>query len=259
MDDSAKNQSEIKELLAQVRALENDLIEIERSRKRQALIARIGILIMLAAVLLFTWNFWNFSKSLMSKQSLDKFGKKLSGDFQDLMRDPEVVQIQENIVKKVLPDLTDQVLDRFKKELPAFRAKGDMALKNISSFLEGTIKDELELALADSMEQIENEIHKSYPKVAPDKLDAALKAAEDVFVEHVATTVEKRLEAVCNDLVKMDSTVEKFSQLQEMREIEKMKPDDVKLQMIESFLELCIYELNPAKGGKPAGMIGGAK
>jgi hypothetical protein len=151
------------------------------------------------------------------------------------------------------------VVARFQKELPSFKAKGEVALGNIRDFLEGAIKHELELALADSMEQAEDEIHKNYPKVSPEKLEKALKDAEDVFIEHVATTIEKRLELVCNDLVKMDSTVEKFSRLREMKEVEKMKPDDVKLEMIESFLELCIYELNPAKGGKPAEMIGGAK
>ena len=111
------------ELLSNVKMLKADLVEIEKATKKQALIARVGLLVMLFAVLFFTFNIWNFSRSLMKPESLDKFEKRFGQDMQDLMRDPDVKQIEENLIKQVLPELANQVVARFKKELGLFESK----------------------------------------------------------------------------------------------------------------------------------------
>lgn len=259
MADSANNSNGGKELLAQVKRLEADLQEIEKTRKQQSLIVRGGLLIMLAVILLFTWNIWNFSKSMVSPENIDKFGQRLGKDLQDLMGDPDVKKIEESLLKQVLPELTEQVIARFKKELPSFRTKGEDVMNNLKTFVETAVKDELETALADSVEQVESEIRTTYPKVSAEKMEKVLEAAEDVFIDHLTHTLENRIELVYDDFMKMESTMKKFSYLEDTRRLDGMKADDIKLEIIESFLELCIYEINPVKGKKTVEIQGGAK
>ncbi len=247
------------ELLSNVKMLKADLVEIEKATKKQALIARVGLLVMLFAVLFFTFNIWNFSRSLMKPESLDKFEKRFGQDMQDLMRDPDVKQIEENLIKQVLPELTNQVVARFKKELPSFKGKGEKVLDNLKTHVEEYVKTELEKALADSLAEVEMEIQTKYPTVSAEKLDKSLKAAEDVFVEHLSTTLENRFTLAYNDFMKTENTIKKFSYLEDTTRLEGMKTDDIKLEILESFLELGIYEINPIKGNKVAETQGGVK
>ncbi|HBC86368.1 MAG TPA: hypothetical protein DCZ94_05370 [Lentisphaeria bacterium] len=259
MADSAKKQNGGEELLANVTRLESDLLEIEKARKQQALITRVGLVLVLLAIMLFAWNMWNFSRSLMQPASLDQFSKKLGEDMQGLMGDPEIRRFQDSLMKQVFPEISNQMIERFKKDLPNFQAKGKKVFSNIQLYLEGYMKDELEKALAESIVEIEKEIHTTYPKVSTEKIEKVLKEAESVFIEHITMTLEKRVEMLFDDFEKMEKTIDKFSQLDDMKQLEKMEINDIKLALIESVLELGIYEINPEKGNRPAAVHGGAK
>jgi len=260
MADSPKKTNGEDELLASVSRLEADLQEIEKARKQQALIVRVGVLLILIAILLFAWNMWNFSKSLMKSENLDQLGQRFSRDMQDLARDPEVRRIEENLMKQVIPDTTNQIIERFKKDIPNFRKKGEKVLANLQVYVQGYLKEELEKALAESVVQLEKELHTSYPKISVDKLEKVMKSAEATFIEQITNAVEKRIEMVYEDLDKMEKTLDKFSSLDDMKALSKKSQDEVKLGLIEALLELGIYEINPVKGNMPATVAqGGVK
>ena len=260
MADSPKKTNGEDELLASVSRLEADLQEIEKARKQQALIIRVGVILILVAILLFAWNIWNFSKSLMKSESLDQFGQKFSRDMQDLAKDPEVRRMQDNLVKQVIPDITNQIVERFKQDMPNFRKKGEKVLFNLQIYVQGYLKEELEKALAESVVKLEKELHTSYPKISVDKLQKVLKSAEVTFIEQVTNAIEKRIEMIYEDLDKAEKTLDKFSNLDDMKKLSKQTPDEIKLALIESMLELGIYEINPVKGNMPATVVqGGVK
>ncbi|MFA6567713.1 MAG: hypothetical protein WCS96_05825 [Victivallales bacterium] len=262
MADSPKKTNGEDDLLSSVSRLEADLQEIEKARKQQALIIRVGVILILFAILFFAWNIWNFSKSLMRSENLDQFGQKFSSDMQDLAKDPEVRRIQESLVKQVIPDITNQIIERFKKDLPNFRKKGEKILANLQVYVEGYLKEELEKALAESVAQLERELHAAYPKISVDKLEKVMKSAETTFIEQITNAVEKRIEMIYEDLDKAEKTLDKFSSPGDTERLSKQNPDEIKLELIESLLELGIYEINPAKGNMPATVAqaqGGAK
>jgi hypothetical protein len=260
MADSPKKTNGEDDLLACVSRLEADLQEIEKARKQQALIVRVGVLLILFAILLFAWNIWNFSKSLMKSESLDQFGQKFSRDMQDLAKDPEVRRMQDNLVKQVIPDITNQIVERFKQDMPNFRKKGEKVLFNLQIYVQGYLKEELEKALAESVVKLEKELHASYPKISVDKLQKVMKSAEATFIEQVTHAIEKRIEMIYEDLDKAEKTLDKFYNLDDMKKLSKQTPDEIKLALIESMLELGIYEINPVKGNMPATVAqGGVK
>lgn len=262
MADSSKKTNGEDDLLSCVSRLEADLQEIEKARKQQALIVRVGVILILFAILLFAWNIWNFSKDLMKSDNLDQLGQRFSRDMQDLAKDPEVLKMQDNLVKKVIPEITNQIIERFKKDIPNFRKKGEKVLANLQVYVQGYLKEELEKALAESVVQLEKELHTSYPKISAEKLEKVMKAAEATFIEQVTNALEKRIEMVYEDLDKAEKTLEKFSSLDDMKKLSKQTPDEIKLGLIESLLELGIYEINPVRGNMPATVAatkGGAK
>ena len=260
MADSPKKTNGEDDLLACVSRLEADLQEIEKARKQQALIVRVGVLLILFAILLFAWNIWNFSKSLMKSESLDQFGQKFSRDMQDLAKDPEVRKMQDNLVKQVIPEITNQIVERFKQDMPNFKKKGEKVLANLQTYVQGYLKEELEKALAESVVQLEKELHASYPKISVDKLQKVMKSAENTFIEQVTNAIEKRIEMIYEDLDKAEKTLDKFSNLDDMKKLSKQSPDEIKLGLIEAMLELGIYEINPVKGNMPATVAqGGVK
>ena len=252
MADSPKKTNGEDDLLASVSRLEADLQEIEKARKQQSLIVRVGVLLILFAILLFAWNIWNFSKSLMKSENLDQLGQKFSRDLQDLAKDPEVRKMQENLVKQVIPDITNQIIERFKKDIPNFRKKGEKVLANLQVYVQGYLKAELEKALAESVVKLEAELHATYPKISAEKLEKVIKSAETTFIEQVTNALEKRIEMIYEDLDKAEKTIDKFSSLDDMKKLSKQSPDEIKLGLIESLLELGIYEINPVKGNMPA-------
>jgi hypothetical protein len=252
MADSPKKTNGEDELLASISRLEADLQEIEKARKQQALIGRVGVILILFAILLFVWNMWNFSKSLVKSENLDRLGQQFSRDMQDLAKDPEVRKMQENLVKQVIPDITNQIIERFKKDIPNFRKKGERVLANLQIYVQGYLKEELEKALAESVVQLEKELHATYPKISADKLEKVMKSAEATFIEQITAAIEKRMEMIYEDLDKAEKTLDKFSSLDDMKQLSKQTQDQVKLGLIEALLELGIYEINPARGNMPA-------
>lgn len=252
MADSPKKTNGEDDILASVSRLETDLQEIEKARKQQALIVRVGVLLILLAILLFAWNMWNFSKSLMKSDNLDQLGQKFSRDMQDLAKEPEVRKMQENLIKQVIPDITNQIIERIKKDIPNFRKKGERVVANLQVYVQGYLKDELEKALAESVLQLEKELHAKYPKISAEKLEKIVKGAEATFIEQITNAVEKRIEMIYEDLDKTEKTLGKFSSLDDMKKLSKQSPDEIKLGLVEALLELGIYEINPVKGNLPA-------
>ncbi len=248
MADSPKKTNGEDELLASVSRLEADLQEIEKARKQQALIIRVGVILILVAILLFAWNIWNFSKSLMKSENLDQLGQRFSTDMQDLAKDPEVRKIQDSLIKQVIPDITNQVIERFKKDMPNFKKKGEKILANLQVYVEGYLKEELEKALAESVVQLEKDLHTTYPKISVEKLEKVMKSAEVTFVEQITNAIEKRIEMIYEDLDKAEKTLDKFSSPEDVKNLSNKTPEEIKLELIESLLELGIYEINPTKG-----------
>jgi len=260
MADSPKKTNGEDELLATVSRLEADLQEIEKARKQQALIGRVGVVLILFAILLFAWNIWNFSKSLMKSENLDQLGQRFSRDIQDLANEPEVRLMQENLIKQVIPDITNQIVERIKKDMPNFKAKAGKVLDNLQVYVQGYLKQELEKALAESAAQLEKELHTTYPKITLDKLKKSMEAAEATFVIQITNAIEKRIEMVYEDFEKTEKTLDKFSSLGDTEKLSTLTPDKIKLDLIESLLELGVYELNPVKGNMPATVAqGGVK
>jgi hypothetical protein len=53
---------------------------------------------------------------------------------------------------------------------------------------------------------------------------------------------------IYEDLDKAEKTLEKFSSPADVKKLSTQTPEEIKLELIESLLELGIYEINPTKG-----------
>lgn len=251
------------DLLLKLAEMEESLKGIEQAKRQQSLITRIGLLLILLAILLFIWNIWNFSKGLFTEEKISDFSGKISSDIQDLVANNAEFQVlKDDLIKKVLPDITKQVIDRFKQDLPIFKQKGEKLLDNLQVYIEESVKQKLSDFLTEAVVQLEKELLDKYPKIPPEKMQMIVKNAQDVFIEEITKSLENGLQGIFNDLDEMEKTLNKFAELEESKQLGNKDIDMIKLDILESLLELAIYQLNPEKGDMPAAVVsvqGGAK
>lgn len=237
------------QLLVKLERLETSIQEIDKAGKQQAIIARVGLLLIFIAIVLFAWNLYSFSKTMLNSDNVENLFSTVAKDMQDLVRnDQELQSLRDDVVKNIIPDLSKQVLDRFTKEVPVLKEKGQKMLTNIQVYLEESIKMKLAEELDKATKEVENEILEKYPKISFDKLDKAFKSAENTFVEHITDVLEKKLEMINDDLDGMEKTLDKFEKIAEKEKTGDREMDMVKLDFMENLLELAIYHINPEKG-----------
>ena len=247
------------DILAKIEKLESMLAETEKARKQGALIGRICMLVMLIALSVFALNLWNFYKDFTSKDNIDKLMAQVQSDMKDLLVSAEMKDIQNKIYKETLPKVTKIFMERFTREIPVFKEKGQAILGNLKTHLETHLKEELTKMLEKSVKDIETDILKKYPNITPEKLHSTLMAAQYVFIEDITEELEQRVIQLADSFDKIDLSLKKYNELKDFKDLEEKELDDVKLELIEALLEFVIYEVNPQKGEKKITIEGGAK
>lgn len=253
-----KNQGKLGEveLLKKLERLETDIQEIERARHQQAVVTRVGLLLILLAILLFAWNLWQFSKIVTSDDYVAGLGESVQKHILHMVdNDENLKALRADITEKIIPSVSKQVMERVSKELPVFKQKGEKILENIKAHLEDTVKTKLAEEIDGAVKELEAEILKEYPDVSAEKLEAVFKKTEGVFLENITGMLEKKVELVYEDLDEMEKTLQKFSKIAEEAKLGEKELDMVKLDFLENLLELAIYHVNPDKGELPAEFV----
>ncbi len=247
------NKSEDAMLLAKLEKLEQDIIEIDRAKNQQTIIIRVGLLLIVLALGLFALNLWKFYKEMTREEKITELTETVTKDMQELfVNDQNLQAFQKDIVEKVIPNVSQQVLERLQKELPVFRQKGEKILDNLKNHVSESMKVKLTGALDSAIKDIELEVLKEYPDVSAEKLENVFKQTENVFIEHITNMLEKKIELVDSDLEQMEKTLDKFAKIAEQKKFgTEVGPNErlelAKLDFIENILELAIYTVNSAK------------
>ncbi len=237
------------ELLKKLEKLEVDIQEIDRARRQQAVIARVGLLLILLAFALFAMNLYKFYKTITSEENVSSLAASVSKDMQEMIEnDANLKAFRNDITEKLIPAISKQVMERMGKEMPVFKQKGEKILENIKVQLEDTVKTKITEELDISLKEIEQELVKQYPNLSVDKIDAIFKKTEGIFLENVTDMLQKKVELVYEDLDEMEKTLNKFGKIADERKLNEKEKDMVKLDFIENLLELAIYHVNPDKG-----------
>ncbi len=249
-------------LMQKLRTLNEHLEAIERSKKQRNLVSVVGLLLIILAIAFFIMNVTNFAKELSHdsdyhKELLTTLGKDLR-EVKDT--NPHLKGMLVDLKSEIIPYLSDKIVERFKEEVPQFKSKGGDFVKDMEQYLENDVKSKLVKSLAKSLVDVEGVLKEKYPDISPDDIEKVLNSARATFVIEITNIIETRIDSIRLELDGLKESVSKFKDCDEYKELDHTNPntmDYVKLQMVESMLELVIYQINPHKGRTIVGAVPG--
>ena len=250
---SSKNStSNNKALQEKLKTLEGHLEAIEQSKKQNNLVSLVGLLLIILAIALFVINLTKFVKERTHDKKFRKeLLTKFSEDMKTIKGNPHLQGMMEDLKSEIIPYVSKQVIECLKKDTPKFQAKGKDFANNIQNYLEKDVKAKLVKSLSKSFLDIESIAREKYPNIPPEDLKKVVDSAQNAFIFEITHLIEERLDSIRIDLDALDDSVNKFKKCDEYKKLDPTRPETlsyVKLQMVESMLELVIYQINPQKG-----------
>lgn len=252
-EDKKKELDGSPDILAKIERLEALLREAEEARKQGIIIARLSIIVIIIALCVFGWNLFGIYKSFTGPENMEQLKKQVLSDLKDVLEGPEVRMLEKKVMSETAPKVANIFMERFKKELPMFKDKGNELLNNMKDFVETHLKEELTKALEESMKDIEKELQQKFPDLSPEKLEKTLTAAQYVFIEDITDHLEQSLVDLSTMFDGLEKTISSFRETEDYKTLANKELDDIKLELAEAFLELAIYEVNPPRGEKIEG------
>ena len=243
-------------LLRKIAEMEDALDDIQRDKRRRSIVGVLGLLLILSALLMFLNNVFSFAGGKMGDSEFHSaLASKAIDDLKEVAdSNPNVNLIIQDLKTKIMPELYKQVLERLKKETPKIKSVGEEMGADIKNHLETSVKRKLVNALSESIAELEPVLREKYPDISLKQLHSIINSAKATFILEITDIIEERLSAVSGDIVSLKSSVERFKNCEEYKNLD---PDNehtihaVKNQMVEAMLELVIYHLNEAKGKEP--------
>lgn len=239
-------------LVDKLKALEESLEAIEQSKKQRNLVSIVGLLLIILALALFVMNISNFATDKANDSEFHKeLLTKLSQDMKEVSTNPNLQAIIKDLKEEILPNLAKEIAERFKEDAPKFQEKGEGIADNIQKYLEEDVKTKLVKSLSRALLDVEGILKEKYPDIKPEDLKKILDSAQGTFIVEITNIIEDKMHSVSLDIGALKNSVNKFQDCDEYKKLDPRHPDTlnhVKMQMVESMLELVIYQMNPRKG-----------
>jgi predicted hydrocarbon binding protein len=253
-------------LLKKIEVLEKALNSIEDSRKKRNMVSLIGLILLLLALVLFFINLKNFaSEKLNDAKFQNELITTLRNDLKDMLNEnPNITLMQQDFKEKVLPYVSKQILERFKEDVPKFQEAGENFADELKVYLNNDVKDKLIKALTESLVEVESVLKEKYPTMKVEELHKIINEARHIFIIRITRIIEKKLDYISKDLASLKTSIENFKNCKEYQKHDPLNPHtihNVKIEMVESMLELIIYQLNDEKAQRPVESLtaGGVK
>jgi hypothetical protein len=251
------NKSERKEednavLLAKLKSLEDDLSAINSARIQRTIFSLLGGVLIIIALVMFLMNISHFFKSKVnSAEFKEELFKQTLTDVKSLKDNPHLQQLVNDLKQKVLPALAKEVVNRFKEEIPNFKAQGDDFIKELQTFLENDAKKRIEKSLLEYLVKVEGTLKAHYPNLSADDLNELIESSQAVFILELDKVLQKKLNIVQDDLAYLKATTDKFKNCPEYKLLHKGDKHSIhyaKMQLVVSMLELVIFHIDPDRG-----------
>jgi len=230
--------------------------ELDALRRRQSLLACLGVVVILAILILFLRNLVCFGKSFDSRGLAEK---TVAVAVKDLAKDHELKAMKEDFREVFLPALKTEFEGQLKAGLPKMQEAIETERGLLSAHLQDNTRTRILTRLQKSFDAMEKRLVEKHGGAAPSSADlaTALKKTENVLLAETEKHLKVRLDDAIDSLSALNQSCLAFKTLPDYKELAALPQEDVEAQMLESFLELWIYHINPARGDLPAAQKGG--
>ncbi|MFA6714741.1 MAG: hypothetical protein WCS27_05155 [Victivallaceae bacterium] len=241
------------ELIARIDQLEKMLIHTKQKRVAQSIVVWTCTAIMVAVC---AWFLISFSQ-LVANYDTGQLVQGLRSNSDIIIKSPQF--------RGVVMDMQDIFVPAYKKALqselnakaPNLQAAADNELADLKKLFVKKLQDTFISEIHKDFEKVEKDLLARYPDLNADKMNEVYKKASEIFVEKLSVSLNRFTKEAINKLAGLDETFRQFKNEPAYKDLNKKSAQEVESLLLESLLELWIYELNPEKGGKPAEAQGG--
>lgn len=229
--------------------------EIRLLRKKQIWVNVGGILLILITLCIFFYKITMFGLNFDQAQlASDTFTLSSA-----LVRDPEVAAVQNDFKTVFMPELKKQFSTQLNQRLPAFEELFRKETGLMIDFMHTTLRDHVVNGMNRTFKQMEEKLEKKYGKDAEDTaaLEHAFKEMESKLAVKLSDSLEKKLEKAQESLSSLNHSINLYKDTPDYKKLSAQHSGEVENRLLESFLELWIYSLNPERGNASAANANG--
>ena len=243
--DAEKNKPEKEAIF---RLLEEKINCIHTTRRKQTVFSIVGIVVIILILGMLLLSLYRTAADFDTEEFINEVGANSS----IITSSPELQAIGEDLQKVFLPALQEEFAKTVEKELPNLKKQKDKSLEDLKKYLE----DDLTLMIIERLEarlsQLEKQVIKRYDMKHADALVKAFERMNQKFVEEFTTLLEGKLDKTLEKLSALDDEIQSYKQTEEFASAAKLPAGELENVLLETFLELWIYQLNPIKASEPA-------
>ena len=243
---AAESSSLSAELTARIDQLEKMLIHTKQKRIGQSIViwSCTAVIVAVCAWFLMTFN------SLISDYDTKLLARELQKNSNIVIESPEFQTMLLDMKKIFLPAYQKALKDELNSSAPELRAEAEAELVNLKKLLVKKIQKRFVAQIHDDFKKVEKDLLKRYPDLDSEKLNEAYEKASVLFAEKLSVSLNNFVNLAINKLAGLDETFRQFKKGSAYKALNKKSVKEVESLLVESMLELWIYELNPEKGAK---------
>ena len=231
---------------ARIEQLEKMLIHTKKKRIAQSIVVWSCTAVIVAVCVWFLMTFNNLVRNYDTKLLAQEL-QKSSGI---VLQSPEFQEMMLDTKKIFLPAYKKALKAKLNSQTPKLRAKAEAELSNLKELVVKKIKQNFIAQIRKDFAKVEKDLLKRYPDLNAEKLNVAYDKAASLFAEKLSISLNHFVIEATNKLSGLDETFRQFKKENIYKELNKKSIKEVESLLMESMLELWIYELNPEKGEK---------
>lgn len=243
------------EMLKKLSRMEEQIVAISKRRSQRTMVNIGGMLLILFFFVLFVVNIINF----VYNYNKTELSTELEKHMIYILQSSDMKDLTNELQKEVVPLVRDEIVKQFKTREDEIHDKAVQSAKNLQEYLENDVHAKVTQQLSSSVDELEKEILDKYPKIPPERMQKVMDEAQVAFIHEVTDKLEDRLNTAITDISVLGRTLDKLKEDPEYQKLSKDKIGEIENLLIESLLELTIYNMNPDKAKQPAVLEGGVK
>jgi len=249
---AAKSSSLSAELTARIDQLEKMLIHTKKKRIGQSIVIWSCTAVIVAVCAWFLTTFNNLVQDYDTKLLAQELQKN-SGIVLDSPEFKAMILEARNIFIPAYKQALSEELNTNGHDL---KLKAEAELSTLKTLIVKKVKDNFIAQIHKDFKKVEKDLLKRYPDLNADKLDKAYEKASVLFAEKLTVSLNHFVDKAINKLAGLDETFRQFKKGSSYKKLNRKSMKEVESLLVESMLELWIYELNPEKGAMLAEVKG---
>jgi len=249
-----------KEVLKKIDSLELIIKNMSKIKKKAAISSYIGVAIVVILLIVFLFHIISFIKNY----DTDELAIHLNRNAITISKSKQAIEVLQVIEKKLLPDFKTALISKVKSSAPLFVQSSQNLKIQLQNYLTDYIQPKLQNSIQKELLSSENLMLSSMAKhkISPEKIERVVQLSEDILAVELSKSLDNHLN---NAMLNLTELNESFNNLYEtslkndiiLKGITPEMTNVIEKRLIESMLELVIYQLNPQKGNLPAFAKGG--